>query len=103
MAASLRERVPGARRVPDWGSGLCADSVTHEELRALLAPYAAGVLDDETSQAVRAHLAGGCLACLDELFAHPVGLVGIRSAFFSSQNAFAVEMFRCYGFVMLIS
>src|SRR5436190_3906960 len=74
MAASLRERVPGARRVPDWGSGLCSDGVTHEELRALLAPYAAGALDDETSQAVRAHLAGGCLACLDELFGHPVGL-----------------------------
>ena len=74
MAASVPDRVRGERRVAGDGRGLSSDGVTHEELRALLASYAAGALDDERSAAVRTHLAGGCLACLDELFGHPVGL-----------------------------
>src|SRR5689334_13965647 len=49
-------------------------AVTHEELHALLPEYAAGTLDVEASQAVRAHLAGGCLECLNDVFVRPVGL-----------------------------
>jgi hypothetical protein len=48
--------------------------VTHEELRALLPAYAAGALDGFASDAVRAHLATGCAACLAEVYARPVGL-----------------------------
>jgi uncharacterized protein HemX len=53
--------------------------VTHEELRALLPAYAAGALDDEAFQVVRAHLVGGCALCLNDMFERPVGLP--RSAF----------------------
>src|SRR5437899_2001015 len=74
VTASLPDRVRGVRRVLDRRRELCSDGVTHEELRALLASYAAGALDCEASAAVRALLAEGCLACLDELFVHPVGL-----------------------------
>jgi hypothetical protein len=48
--------------------------VTHEELHALLPAYAEGTLDGTTSEAVRAHLACGCLECLQEVFGRPVGL-----------------------------
>jgi hypothetical protein len=48
--------------------------VTHEELQALLPAYAAGTLDVTASEAVRAHLASGCLDCLHEVFGRPVGL-----------------------------
>src|SRR5206468_1244201 len=48
--------------------------VTHGELRPLLAGYAAGTLDEAGSEAVRAHLADGCVACLRDVFDRPVGL-----------------------------
>ena len=48
--------------------------MTHEELHALLPAYAAGTLDVATSEAVREHLANGCLECLHEVFGRPVGL-----------------------------
>jgi hypothetical protein len=48
--------------------------VTHEELRALLAAYAAGALDEVGAEAVRVHLASGCVECLREVFGRPVGL-----------------------------
>lgn len=49
-------------------------AVTHEDLRPLLARYAAGTLDGEEAWAVRAHLASGCTACLRDVFERPVGL-----------------------------
>jgi hypothetical protein len=53
--------------------------VTHEDLRALLPAYAAGALDTEVFESVRAHLASGCLLCLQEVYDRPVGLP--RTAF----------------------
>jgi hypothetical protein len=47
--------------------------VTHEELRALLPPYAAGDLEESAADMVRAHLATGCVECLDDVFGWPVG------------------------------
>jgi len=49
-------------------------AVTHEEVRALVPAYAAGALDEFASDAVRAHLATGCAACLADVYARPVGL-----------------------------
>jgi hypothetical protein len=51
-----------------------AAAVTHEEVRALVPAYAAGALDEFASEAVRAHLATGCAACLADVYARPVGL-----------------------------
>jgi hypothetical protein len=48
--------------------------VTHEEVYPLLPAYAAGALDLDASDAVRAHLAGGCGACLQHVFGRRVGL-----------------------------
>jgi hypothetical protein len=48
--------------------------VTHDELRGLLAPYAAGTLPQDDAEALRDHLATGCTTCLDALFRLPVGL-----------------------------
>ena len=48
--------------------------VSHEEVHALLATYAAGALPAAQASAVRAHLASGCTDCLATLFRHPVGL-----------------------------
>jgi outer membrane murein-binding lipoprotein Lpp len=48
--------------------------VTHEAIRPLLADYAAGTLDAAGCEAVRVHLAEGCVACLAEVFDRPVGL-----------------------------
>lgn len=48
--------------------------VTHDALRALLPAYAEGELAASDADAVRAHLAGGCAECLEELFGRPVGL-----------------------------
>jgi hypothetical protein len=48
--------------------------VTHDELRALLPRYAAGELEAEDALGIRAHLADGCAACLDEVFRSPIGL-----------------------------
>lgn len=48
--------------------------VSHEEVHALLAIYAAGALPAAQASAVRAHLASGCTDCLATLFRHPVGL-----------------------------
>ena len=51
-----------------------APLVTHDELRALLGAYAAGVLSESAAEAVRAHLASGCKECLHDVFSRPVGL-----------------------------
>jgi hypothetical protein len=48
--------------------------VTHDEVRPRLAAYAAGDLDAVAAEEIRAHLAGGCESCLQELFGRPVGL-----------------------------
>jgi hypothetical protein len=48
--------------------------VTHAELRARLRAYADGTLDESDAEAVRAHLATGCLECLGAVFQSPVGL-----------------------------
>jgi hypothetical protein len=48
--------------------------VTHEEVYPLLPAYAAGALDLDASDAVRAHLAGGCGACLQHVFGRRVGV-----------------------------
>ena len=48
--------------------------VTHDEVRPRLAAYAAGALDAVAAEEIRAHLAGGCEGCLQELFGRPVGL-----------------------------
>jgi len=48
--------------------------MTHEEARELLPRYAAGILSDESSDAVRAHLVRGCRDCLEDLFRRPFGL-----------------------------
>lgn len=47
--------------------------MTHDELRAVLPPYAAGELEEEPAEVVRAHLATGCPDCLGALFRLPVG------------------------------
>jgi len=48
--------------------------VTHDELRSRLGAYAAATLDTAEAEPVRAHLADGCPACLNELYRLPVGL-----------------------------
>ena len=48
--------------------------MTHEEVRALLPAYAAGALEEGACDLVRTHLASGCLECLHDVFARPVGL-----------------------------
>ena len=48
--------------------------MTHDDLRADLAGYAAGTLDPERAEAIRTHLATGCTGCLAALYALPVGL-----------------------------
>src|SRR5262249_32949404 len=53
---------------------VCCAAVGHEEAYPLLASYAAGTLDGAVSSTVRAHLAGGCVECLREVFGRPVGL-----------------------------
>jgi hypothetical protein len=52
--------------------------VTHDELRSLLAPYAAAVLPEAQAGAVREHLAGGCPTCLVEFYRMPVGVPAAR-------------------------
>src|SRR5262249_21756933 len=52
---------------------VCSNGVTHDELRAVLTPYAAGELAEEPAEVVRAHLATGCPDCLSALFRLPVG------------------------------
>ncbi|MFN8543232.1 MAG: hypothetical protein U0807_03385 [Candidatus Binatia bacterium] len=47
--------------------------MTHEDLRARLPAYAAGVLIGPSADVVRLHLAGGCSECLHDLYARPVG------------------------------
>jgi hypothetical protein len=49
-------------------------AVTHDEARALLPSYAAGVLETDEAVRVRAHLAVGCPDCLHDLFSRPLGL-----------------------------
>jgi hypothetical protein len=61
--------------VPAPPSALWSRAVTHDDVRALLPHYAAGVLDDARAGAVRAHLVDGCLDCLHDVFARPVGAV----------------------------
>lgn len=48
--------------------------MTHDALRALLPPYAAGELNEPDAEFVRAHLASGCAACLNDIYSRPVGL-----------------------------
>src|SRR5690349_14897131 len=48
--------------------------VTHEEVYPLLPAYAAGALELDASDAVRAHLAGGCGACLQQVFGRHGGV-----------------------------
>jgi hypothetical protein len=48
--------------------------VNHHEVQGLLAAYAAGTLAEAEAERVRAHLASGCLECLADVFARPVGL-----------------------------
>ena len=48
--------------------------MTHEEVRALLPAYAAGALEEGACELVRTHLASGCVECLNDVFARPVGL-----------------------------
>src|SRR5439155_21526367 len=52
---------------------VCSGGVTHDQLRAVLPPYAAGELDEGPAEVVRAHLATGCPDCLGALFRLPVG------------------------------
>ena len=74
-----RKRVYTARENPDERScvrrrrAVCSRSVTHDELRAALPPYAAGELEEKPAAEVRAHLAAGCEDCLALLFRLPVG------------------------------
>jgi hypothetical protein len=49
-------------------------NVTHEELRALVPAYAAGLLSVPQTDALQMHLAAGCAECLGNLYSHPVGL-----------------------------
>src|SRR5262249_33879064 len=58
---------------PRAGATVCSRGVTHDEAHALLGSYAAGTLDDEASEGVRAHLTAGCFDCLREVFGRPVG------------------------------
>ena len=60
------------RRIRDRHT-VCSSGVTHDELRAVLPPYAAGELAEEPAEVVRAHLATGCPDCLSALFRLPVG------------------------------
>jgi hypothetical protein len=63
-----------ARHVLMPALALCCSGVRHDELRALLGAYAAGDLPAPLAEAVRAHLAAGCIECLDDVFRRPVGL-----------------------------
>jgi len=54
--------------------------VTHEEVRGLLPRYAAGVLSDSLAEAVRDHLATGCVGCLGDVFGRPLATTGGRPA-----------------------
>jgi hypothetical protein len=51
--------------------------VTHEELRALVPAYAAGLLSVLQADALRMHLATGCAECLGTLYRHPIGLPSV--------------------------
>jgi hypothetical protein len=53
--------------------------VSHDQLRALVPAYAAGELAGAEADTLRAHLAGGCEACLEDMFRRPVGLPRIVS------------------------
>jgi hypothetical protein len=64
----------GGRRIVLRAGAVCSTGVTHDELRSLLAPYAAGTLPTADAEALRGHLATGCTTCLDALFRLPVGL-----------------------------
>ena len=46
--------------------------MTHDEVRGLLSRYAAGVLSDTLAEAVRNHLATGCVGCLGDVFGRPL-------------------------------
>jgi len=54
--------------------GISSRGVRHHEVQGLLAAYAAGTLAEADAERVRAHLASGCLECLADVFARPVGL-----------------------------
>jgi hypothetical protein len=64
----------GGKHVLSLGSALCCVTVTHDRLRALLPQYAAGELDEDQAELVRAHMASGCASCLSDVFSRPVGL-----------------------------
>ena len=54
--------------------------MTHEEVRGLLPRYAAGVLSDALAEAVRDHLATGCVGCLDDVFTRRLNPTAVRPA-----------------------
>jgi hypothetical protein len=64
----------GGKHVLSPTSALCCATVTHDRLRALLPRYAAGELDEDQAELVRAHMASGCATCLGDVFSRPVGL-----------------------------
>src|SRR5258706_12925263 len=64
----------GGRRIGRCAVAVWSRGVTHDELRSLLAPYAAGTLPPDDAETLRRHLATGCTTCLDALFRLPVGL-----------------------------
>jgi hypothetical protein len=51
--------------------------MTHDELRALMPAYAAGLLSGSQVDSLRTHLASGCAECLGDLFTRRMGLPAV--------------------------
>lgn len=54
--------------------------MSHEALHALVPAYAAGKLDAARTEALRAHLATGCPACLRALFVRPADVAPVTAS-----------------------